>query len=313
MKKTFKKRAFISAIAMLIVSAIVLTSATYAWFSMAKRVEVESMELNVTSPEGIQISANTSAFTTKLTVANIKGNDETAAGKRFNAYEGHMNNVPTTVKPSSSTFKTNLSLPKWFDGSINDSGKMDIYAVDEADMTQGFVAFDLFVKVKEDTTIKFGSSSITCAGNEELPRAMRIALLNCGIVSENADSSEIQSTVNITDYTSGRKVIYELEPNKHTSAAKAAGGIDDNTYVETLGINTTAKNVVCDSTYNNIVNTYVLAISATVAKTAADAKIKVSEGITRLRVYMWMEGNDIDCANDVAGSTINCNLVLEID
>ena len=116
MKKTFKKRAFISAIAMLIVSAIVLTSATYAWFSMAKRVEVESMELNVTSPEGIQISANTTAFTTKLTVDNIKGTDETAGGKRFNAYEGHINNIPTTVKPSSSTFTTSNALPACFDG-----------------------------------------------------------------------------------------------------------------------------------------------------------------------------------------------------
>jgi beta-mannanase len=90
MKKTFKKRAFISAIAMLIVSAIVLTSATYAWFSMAKQVTVDSMELNITSPEGIQISANTTNFTTKLTTANITGTDDTAAGKRFNAYEGNI-------------------------------------------------------------------------------------------------------------------------------------------------------------------------------------------------------------------------------
>ena len=101
MKKTFKKRAFISAIAMLIVSAIVLTSATYAWFSMAKRVEVESMELNVTSPEGIQISANTSAFTTKLTADEISGTTTT----RFSAYEGNINNIPGTLKPSSSVLQ----------------------------------------------------------------------------------------------------------------------------------------------------------------------------------------------------------------
>lgn len=311
MKKTFKKRAFISAIAMLIVSAIVLTSATYAWFSMAKRVEVESMELNVTSPEGIQISANTSAFTTKLTVANIVGNDDTAAGKRFNAYAGNTNNVPPTVKPSSTTFITNSTLPTWFDGSINDQGKMDIYAANED--RSGFVAFDLFVKVKDATTVKFGSSSITCEGNSELPSAMRIALVNCGTVSENADASEIQSTINIINSNYTKKVIYEVAPYMHTAASKAAGGIDDTTYVKTKGINTTAKNVTCNSTYNNIIDTYTLDVAATIALTAADAKIDVLAGITRLRVYMWMEGNDIDCANDIAGSTINCNLVLEID
>lgn len=313
MKKTFKKRAFISAIAMLIVSAIVLTSATYAWFSMAKRVEVESMELNVTSPEGIQISANTSAFTTKLTVANIKGNDETAAGKRFNAYEGHMNNVPTTVKPSSSVFMTYNDLPSWFDGSINDSGKMDIYAVNEADMTQGFVAFDLFVKVKDATTVKFGSSSITCAGNEELPTAMRIALLNCGTVDENADADTIKNTHNLAYSSNEKKIIYELDATNHTSNA-IANGAENGTYVTTRGITKAGTSVPCDSQYSNIVPAgYAATIYATIAKTAADAKIDVQAGITRLRVYMWMEGNDIDCANDVAGSTINCNLVLEID
>lgn len=310
MKKTFKKRAFISAVAMLIVSAIVLTSATYAWFSMAKRVEVESMELNVTSPEGIQISANTSAFTTKLTVANIVGNDDTAAGKRFNAYAGNTNNVPTTVKPSSSTLSVNNSLPKWFDGSINDSGTMDVYAVNE--VGSGFVAFDLFVKVKDATTVKFGNSSITCEGNPELPTAMRIALFNCGTVSENADASEIQSTLRLPSSEISRRVVYEVDAYNHTTAA-IAGGYANGTYVATKGINVADTNIPCTGPSSNIINTRVLDISATIATSATDAKIDVQAGITRLRVYMWMEGNDIDCANDIAGSTINCNLVLEID
>ncbi|HAS37831.1 MAG TPA: hypothetical protein DCS04_04355 [Ruminococcaceae bacterium] len=306
MKKTFKKRAFISAIAMLIVSAIVLTSATYAWFSMAKRVEVESMELNVTSPEGIQISANTSAFTTKLTVDNIKGTDETAGGKRFNAYTGNMNNVPTTVKPSSSMFATYNSLPGWFDGSINDQKKMDIYATNE--VGSGLVAFDLFIKVKNATTVKFGSSSVTCDGNDELPTAMRIALVKCGTVAENAGASDIQKLVPNQDNT--KKVIYEVDATNHTAEAVSHGASG---IMTTRGISTAGTNVNCDSTYPNIVVDKTAGISATVATNASAAKINVDAGITRMRVYMWMEGNDVDCANDVAGSTINFNLVLEID
>ena len=70
-----------------------------------------------------------------------------------------------------------------------------------------------------------------------------------------------------------------------------------------------------DRTYNNIVsNTNFTGIyNATIATAASAAKIDVNAGITRMRVYMWMEGNDVDCANDVAGATINFNLVLEID
>lgn len=306
MKKTFKKRALISAIAMLIVSAIVLTSATYAWFSMAKRVEVESMELNVTSPEGIQISANTSAFTTKLTVDNIKGTDETAGGKRFNAYTGNINNVPTTVKPSSSIFETKNVLPKWFDGAINDQGTMDSYSVDET--RGGFVAFDLFIKVKSATTVKFGSSSVSCDGNAELPTAMRIALINCGTVQENAEASVIQNV--LPTNSNSRKVVYEVDASNHTVAAQALGA---NGIMETRPIASAGLGIECRTDYPNTVALKTYNLFATLATTASAAKIDVAAGITRMRVYMWMEGNDVDCANDVAGSTINFNLVLEID
>ena len=304
MKKTFKKRAFISAIAMLIVSAIVLTSATYAWFSMAKRVKVESMELNVTSPEGIQISANTSAFTTKLTVDNIKGTDETAAGKRFNAYTGNMNNVPETVKPSSTVFNITSGFPKWFDGSINDQGTMDIYATDE--VGSGLVAFDIFVKVKTATTIKFGKSTVTCEGNAELPTAMRVALVNCGTVAENAEADAISSA------TPRSATIYEVDAANHTATAAVAGASG---VLQTRGITAAGLGVPTDSTYNNIVTTtsYVWNMAITPATTASAATLSVAAGVSRVRVYMWMEGNDVDCANDVAGSTLNFNLVLEID
>ena len=308
MKKTFKKRAFISAIAMLIVSAIVLTSATYAWFSMAKRVEVESMELNVTSPEGIQISANTTAFTTKLTVDNIKGTDETAGGKRFNAYEGHINNIPTTVKPSSSTFATSNALPAWFDGSINDQGTMDISGVSN-EVGSGFVAFDLFVKLKSATTVKFGSSTITCEGNSELPTAMRMALVNCGTVAEKAEASTIQAAL---PAQASASVVYEVDASNHTSAATLLGASG---IMTTKPIFLAGSGIRTDSTYNNIVSGgyYDTALRVTLATTAANAKVDLKAGISRVRVYMWMEGNDVDCANDVAGSTINFNLVLEID
>lgn len=306
MKKTFKKRAFISAIAMLIVSAIVLTSATYAWFSMAKRVEVESMELNVTSPEGIQISANTSAFTTKLTVDDVKGTSST----RFSAYSGNINNIPETVKPSSSNFATSGFLPYFFDGSINDQGRMDVTRA--TDVGSGYVAFDLFIKVKNATLVRFGSSTVTCDSNPELPTAMRVALVKCGTVAENADAAAIQSV--LPGAQVANKVIYELDASSHTAAATALGASG---IMETRGIQSAGSNIATDATYNNIVprsNTTIAgAINATIATSSSAATINVDAGITRMRVYMWMEGNDVDCANDIAGATINFNLVLTID
>lgn len=302
MKKTFKKRAFISAIAMLIVSAIVLTSATYAWFSMAKKVEVESMELNVTSPEGIQISANTSAFTTKLTAEDIKGTSST----RFKAYDGHINNIPETVKPSSTSLETNGSKIKWFDGSINEQGRMVISDVNN-EVGSGIVAFDLFVKVKDAQKVKFGSTTVTCADNPEVITAMRVALVSYGTVAEKAGASVIQNAT-----VTGRTT-YELDPNNHTTTVneKVAAG---KAIPETKSIRYSGVAPV-NSDFTNIVssNDYTYTLRGDIAKTPEAATINVGAGITHLRVYMWMEGNDVDCANDVAGSTINFNLVLEID
>lgn len=58
MKKTMRKSALLSSVAMLIVSAIVLTSATYAWFSSSKVVAVEELEASVKVSTGLLISVD---------------------------------------------------------------------------------------------------------------------------------------------------------------------------------------------------------------------------------------------------------------
>ncbi len=58
MKKTMRKSALLSSVAMLIVSAIVLTSATYAWFSSSKVVAVEELSAEVKVSTGLLISVD---------------------------------------------------------------------------------------------------------------------------------------------------------------------------------------------------------------------------------------------------------------
>ncbi len=172
----------------------------------------------------------------------------------------------------------------------------------------GLVAFDLFIKVKEAQTVKFGSTTVTCADNAEVLTAMRVAVVNYGTVSEKAEAAEIQGKT-VTGYTN-----YEIDATNHTQAVmdKVAAGV---TIPTSTGIRAASGSlwVYADNNFNNIItnDTYVGNVSA--VTDAKDATFSVAVGVTRVRVYMWMEGNDVDCANDVAGSTINFNLVLEID
>ena len=307
MKKTLKKRTFISAIAMLVVSAIVLTSSTFAWFSMAKRVEVETMELNITSPDGVQLSGNANAFTTMLTLADLKG--ETTA--RWAAYEGNENNFPELLAPSSSNLYVASTLPTFFAGSINDSGRIAATQV-ASDTTSGYVAFDIFVKVGQDQKVYWNETTVTCDDNPDVVSAMRVALVNCGTVSAKAESSEILGK-KPANANSNRIVMYEPSSTNHTEVSGYADGATvPDLYIKAAYSGRTptgnGKNIMEEAQYTSAA----YGTRATDDNKASTAYFNATTGINRIRVYLWMEGNDVDCANDVAGATINFNLVLTL-
>jgi hypothetical protein len=290
MKKTFKKRAFISAIAMLVVSAIVLTSATFAWFSMARNVEVEAMDLNITSPEGVQISANTSAWKTQVLLTELKGESEQT---RYNAYAGNTNHFPELLSPASSSFRISNNLPKFYQGSIDNSGVANIQ--EATDANGGYVVFDLFVKVATAQNIYWKNTTVTCDAYPDTVKAMRVALVQCGTCTAN-QTENMPIPANAADH---RAVIYEPQTDGATtryftrsgSGLAVTGSIVTNTqYVE-------VPPVALVTTNANNSNTYFTA----------------QAGINRIRVYLWMEGNDAQCTNDVAGNTISFNLALSLD
>ena len=308
MKNTLRKRTFISAIAMLLVSAIVLTSSTFAWFSMAKRVEVEKMQLNITSPDGVQISGNTDAFTTMLTYDDLMG----LSGARWDAYDGNTNNFPELLRPSSSSLSFSKSLPKFFEGSVNDNKQLSLYQV--ADTNSGYVVFDLFVKVSKPETVWFNETTLTCDGNPEVITAMRMAFINCGTVTEKSDADAISAVVP-NDQNGRRALMYEFDSTNHTQrSGLSAGPAPDDLYIYSGNTDVPMKDVAAEKYY--VTSAYyahgmqgTLVTEKTVEN---DGYFSTQPGVNRIRVYLWMEGNDVDCANDVAGATIDFNLVLTL-
>lgn len=307
MKNTLKKRTFISAIAMLVVSAIVLTSSTFAWFSMAKRVEVETMELNITSPDGVQLSGNANAFTTMLTLADLMGETEA----RWAAYEGNQNNFPENLVPSSSDMYVARTLPKFFSGSIDDAGKINASLVSN-DVGSGYVAFDIFVKVGQDMPVYWNETTITCDDNPDVVSAMRVALVNCGTVAPKAEADAILA-VNPANANNNAVVMYEPNSTNHTEASGYADGATaPDKYIFAPFSNRTptgnGKNIMQEAQYAR----EAYGARATDANKGTTAYFNALTGVNRVRVYLWMEGNDVDCENSVAGSTFNFNLVLTI-
>ena len=79
-KNTSAKKKLIPAVAMLTTSAVMLSTATYAWFTMSREVEVTGIKLTATTPQTIEISLGKATTGNTLTAgqeATAPGTDET--------------------------------------------------------------------------------------------------------------------------------------------------------------------------------------------------------------------------------------------
>lgn len=313
MKNTIKKRAFVSAIAMLIVSAIVLTSSTFAWFSMSKEASVESMDLTVSSPEGIQISANASAWTASLSVDEIFDIDP-ATKSRYDAYEGNNNLYPADLIPVSSAFsgaESATGYANFYKVTLNDANKVSITSVVQSKESQdaaGLVAFDLFFKVAEAETVYFNSSTVTDNSNSKINTALRVAFSPLGTVAIGTAPETAQA---LNSFASGKTVSYEVDSVNRSDDATALGiapGALTTKHLNGMsGQGSTATNGIVNAGAN---------ISGTAVKDTDSNSTKcfsLSAGITKVRVYIWVEGQDVDCLNSVAGASLTAALKFTID
>ena len=309
MKKTVKKRAFISAIAMLIVSAIALTSSTFAWFSMSKRATVDQMDLTVSSPEGILISANAKAWTSTLTPAQIFPDGTTE--DRMNAYEGNINFLPTDLKPVSISFAAQSSnLPRACTTALNDTGYGRITEIDQTATTAdaaGFVAFDLFVKLAEDKTVYFNESTFTDTSGQKTLTALRVAFQNIGTWGINTDPATITAAKAM-----GTTKMLEVDA-LHRSDDALAAGATDNTKLTTKYLAYAGTGTVNSQSVFTTMGVDTGATLVTGDQNKAAKALDLKAGITKLRVYIWIEGQDVDCRNSIGGAQLGAAFAFTID
>lgn len=317
MKKTIKKRAFVSAIAMLIVSAIVLTSSTFAWFSMSKKASVDVMDLTVSSPEGIQISANASTWTASLSIDEIFDTDDSTTS-RYDAYAGNANLYPADLVPVSSAFldaDSNTGFANFYKTTLNDSGNASTSKVAQTagnDDNAGLIAFDLFFKVAQQTTVYFGTSEFKDPGNSDVLTSLRVAFTPLGNVAIGTPAADAIALKGFSR-SATNNIVYEVDAVNRSADALADG--------QTTGVLTTkyVQNASASGATTGGILTTSSSISASYAKVvtdqaAASAKSFVlNAGITKMRVYIWVEGQDVDCRNSIAGAAFTAALNFTID
>jgi len=143
-----KKRSVLSAVAMLLVSAIVLTSATYAWFASNNAADLTAVSASVANSDGSILVSADGGSTWKTTVA--MGDPKTAGGYGdFTASSLLYPNITT----SSGGELTPVSCTPDSGAATFMSGSLNGTAFSSSPVNAGFVQATILVKSSVATTI----------------------------------------------------------------------------------------------------------------------------------------------------------------
>lgn len=319
-KQKSRVRSLRGTLLLLLLTAVLLVGSTYAWFTANQTVTVEQLEVNVAAQNGLQISADGNIWS-----ALVKKSDMVTAASTYNTI---INQFPATLSPVSTSGAVTSGKLNMFDGvteTNSTTGKYELTASassTEATGTAGnFIAFDIFLKVEALTNIELTTTSgVTLSGNgaEGIQNAARIAFLVEGTQPNGTALGTIQGM-------NGASSSYIWEPNYdvHTAAAVQHAS-------STYGITTTQTGASRIS-YDGIKAAFNTAIPvedanatehasnfaatsiaySTVDSFASNVPIfQLQPGITKVRVYMWIEGQDVDCENSASGANVDFNLQI---
>ena len=321
-KKKSKRRADVkSSILVLLLIAILLIASTYAWFTANKTVTISTLDVNVQAANGLQISADGSNWKAILKNTDI---DPTTVST---TYAGNTNQIPVEMQPVSTAgvVDTGTGFMNMYYGTVASDETANGFALtttketDTKGTTGKYIAFDIFLRADKDTTLtltdKSGVTPKDGSIDLGLQNSARVAFIKEG---HTADTSAQASTVQAL---TGDFARYIWEPN---SDVHTTNGVTN--ALNTYGINTSVgpgaavvpyygvkdvittpialadtNGVTADSSYFTLM-TPDYKTNATMTNTAI---FSLTKGITKMRIYMWVEGQDVDCENSASGTDIS--------
>jgi hypothetical protein len=335
-------------IVLLFFSGILLAVSTYAWLSASLNVRVKFFELTVDSDSGIFISLDGIDFSSYIEVSY-----DSVIRELTPRYPNHANQWSYSMWPVSSNGIKDSNSNRFavYAGEVNKQkgapikGKKFLNTIlvneDRPNGSNVYLAFDLFLKNvtasphtdnlyfdEEDTAIDFDYDRII--GNEiyskeEIIEAMhgimnslRLGILKMGSVPLKSDVRSIQ---NIGCNNICQAVIYEPNSTSHApisieNASEFGITLIDGQYVPTYGVINEGKKLEHFNGQEGTgypLDTEHFALQNTI--TSFEKPIfAIPSGITKLRVYVWIEGQDVDSLEtNSRGAAITINLGLRKD
>ena len=311
---------------LLFVTAVSLSVSSYAWFTTNRLARVDLLDVNVRAQGGIEVSSDAVNWKAKININDLIN--------ARNNYSASLNQIPKTLEPVSSAGNVNNGLLELFYGVTegNSNGNYVISAsrsIEEEGFDENsdgiFIAFDLFFKTNENTRFYLTpESNITYGGNESvgIENAMRVAFVNEGNVNSGSSAYTMQSLT-----TNDNNNVYIWEPNSDTHSSTGISNAYD-----VYGISVSSQGaspIAYSGVINEISESQKIAFKdATSAKYpgyfasvdvdystaygfSSNTKVwDFKAGITKMRVYVWLEGQDVDCENGASSGNLEIKFQL---
>ncbi len=294
--------------------AIFLSTMTYAWFSSNRIVDLQFFDIHVETDGGLEISENGIDWKNELTVDDLKS--------AYKTYANCLNQIPGTMKPmSSGGLVDNQGYLSLYFGKADSNGTKDYYLtatrkIEERTTDQSnngdFIVFDVFFKTTAPKSLYLSSkSNVIFKGDESLgiENSSRIAFVNEGNTSIDNNINVIQ---NLKTNNPNSAVIWEPNYDVHTEHgvdnAKKTYGIDTTlTNAQILPYDGVIKNIESSdnvtigdansTNYPNLFKKVKVGIYTKKDYNNNNYLLELNAGITKLRIYMWLEGQDVDSEN----------------
>ena len=340
-----RKNRLKSLVLLLFLTIVLLSTSTYAWFTANRSVAIDPINVQIAASSGLQISTNASEWKTLITNTDITG--PTGYSGHKNQLPGELAPVSTAGTVTGGYLKFFKGV---VEGDADNGGAMSLTASaspDEVAGTSGdYIAFDVFLKVDDaegaDIFLTNGSGVKSTAG--ETDKGLQYAARYAFVIEGNGASNTAAGTAQ--GWTGGSSAII-VEPNY--DAHNASGVNHASTY---YGISTTAGTsgvaavpykgvraaisdpIVLSSTlgsgasatyFADIPTLYRTNVEYSNAGTTYEAykgstkeahllmPFHLDTGITKVRIYMWVEGQDIDCENAASGAFLTYKLGFTLD
>ena len=309
---------------------IFLSTITYAWFTSNRLVDLQFFDIHVETDGGLEISANAIDWKSELLVDDLKN--------AYKTYPTSLNQVPGVMMPMSTggSIDANGYLTMFY-GQAEYGGNGNYYLttyrkVEERTTEESnngdYIAFDVFFKTTAEKKVYLSSGSFVRPKEGDslgIENSARVAFIRQGDIASETNVNGAQA---LKTNNENNVIIWEPNYDVHTehgvTNARRTYNINTTTtnaeiihYDGVVGTVTNSSMVELGSAnatnYPNLFSNVDVDIYTRSDNTQNFELFSIAAGITKVRVYMWLEGQDVDSENQASHGDITYYLEFTIN